>query len=107
MRSGATAQLTFNDTEHGIHGIGGIAGAIGTGVFASSSLGGIGYADGVTMAGQVWTQILAVLVTILWCGIVSAVLYKAVDLIIGLRPTPEAETQGLDLISHGEVAYHT
>ena len=91
----------------GIHGIGGIIGAIGTGVFASSSLGGIGYADGVTMGGQVWTQILAVLITIVWCGIGSAVLYKIVDLLVGLRPTEEAERQGLDLTSHGEVAYHS
>ena len=91
----------------GIHGIGGIIGAIGTGVFASSSLGGIGYADGVSMGGQVWTQILAVLITIVWCGIGSAVLYKIVDVIVGLRPTEEAERQGLDLTSHGEVAYHS
>jgi Amt family ammonium transporter len=91
----------------GIHGIGGIVGAIGTGVFASASLGGIGYAEGVTMAGQVWTQILAVLVTILWCGIISAILYKIVDALVGLRPSAEAETQGLDLTSHGEVAYHS
>ena len=91
----------------GIHGIGGIIGAIGTGVFASSSLGGIGYADGVTMGGQVWTQILAVLITIVWCGIGSAILYKIVDVIVGLRPTEEAERQGLDLTSHGEVAYHS
>ncbi|MBL8582118.1 MAG: ammonium transporter [Rhizobiaceae bacterium] len=90
----------------GIHGIGGIVGAIGTGVFASSSLGGIGYADGVTMGGQVWTQILAVLVTVVWCGVVSAILYKIVDAIVGLRPTVEAETTGLDLTSHGEAAYH-
>ncbi|MEO4001040.1 ammonium transporter [Mesorhizobium sp. CAU 1732] len=91
----------------GIHGIGGIVGAIGTGIFASSSLGGVGYADGVTMGGQVWTQILAVLVTIVWCGIGSAILYKIVDVLIGLRPTVEAEQQGLDLTSHGEVAYHS
>jgi Amt family ammonium transporter len=91
----------------GIHGIGGIVGAIGTGIFASASLGGIGYAEGVTMGGQVWTQILAVLVTIVWCGVVSAILYKLVDAIVGLRPTVEAESQGLDLTSHGEVAYHS
>jgi Amt family ammonium transporter len=91
----------------GIHGIGGMIGAIGTGIFASSSLGGVGYADGVTMAGQVWIQFLAVLVTIVWCGIGSLILYKIVDLIIGLRPTVEAEQQGLDLTSHGEVAYHS
>ncbi|GHD17518.1 ammonium transporter [Tianweitania populi] len=91
----------------GIHGIGGIIGAIGTGIFASPSLGGVGYADGVTMGGQVYTQILAVLVTIIWCGVVSAILYKLVDVVIGLRPTTEAETQGLDITSHGEVAYHS
>lgn len=91
----------------GVHGIGGIVGAIGTGVFASTALGGVGYAEGVTMGGQVWTQILAVLVTVVWCGIGSAILYKIVDVIVGLRPTDEAEAQGLDLTSHGEVAYHS
>jgi Amt family ammonium transporter len=91
----------------GIHGVGGIVGAIGTGIFASEGLGGIGYAEGVTMGGQVWTQFLAVVVTIVWCGIVSAILYKIVDAIVGLRPSVEDETQGLDLTSHGEVAYHS
>jgi Amt family ammonium transporter len=91
----------------GVHGIGGIVGAIGTGIFASASLGGVGYAEGVTMASQVWTQILAVLVTVAWCGVVSALLYKLVDLVVGLRPTAETESQGLDITSHGEVAYHS
>jgi Amt family ammonium transporter len=91
----------------GVHGIGGIVGAIGTGVFASASLGGVGYAEGVTMASQVWTQILAILVTVVWCGVVSAILYKLVDLVVGLRPTAETESQGLDITSHGEVAYHS
>jgi Amt family ammonium transporter len=91
----------------GIHGVGGIIGAIGTGIFTSTSLGGIGYADGVSMGGQVYSQIVAVIITILWCGILSAILYKVVDLLVGLRPTEEAERQGLDLNSHGEVAYHS
>jgi Amt family ammonium transporter len=91
----------------GVHGIGGIVGAIGTGIFASASLGGVGYAEGVTMASQVWTQILAILVTVVWCGVVSAILYKFVDLVVGLRPTAETESQGLDITSHGEVAYHS
>lgn len=90
----------------GIHGIGGIVGAIGTGIFVSEGLGGIGYAEGVTMGSQVWTQILAVLVTIVWCGVISAILYKIVDAIVGLRPSAENESTGLDLTSHGEVAYH-
>ncbi|MEN2976599.1 ammonium transporter (plasmid) [Tistrella bauzanensis] len=91
----------------GIHGVGGVIGAIGTGVFTSASLGGIGFADDVTMADQVWTQILAVLVTIAWSGIGSIILYKIVDLIIGLRVSKESEAEGLDLSSHGEAAYHS
>jgi len=90
----------------GIHGIGGMVGAIGTGILASSALGGVGYAEGVTMASQVWTQIMAVFVTVAWCGVGSIILYKVVDLIIGLRATPEVEREGLDLSSHGEAAYH-
>ena len=102
-------KLGYDDSldVFGIHGIGGIVGAIGTGIFASASLGGIGYADGVTMGSQVYSQIVAVIITILWCGIGSAILYKLVDVIVGLRPAPEAEREGLDLSSHGEVAYHS
>ncbi|MBX3598710.1 MAG: ammonium transporter [Rhizobiaceae bacterium] len=91
----------------GIHGIAGIIGAIGTGIFAAPALGGVGYADGVTMGSQVVTQITAVVITIVWCGVLSAIIYKVVDAIIGLRPTEDAERQGLDLTSHGEVAYHS
>ena len=101
-------KLGYDDSldVFGIHGIGGIVGAVGTGVFTSASLGGIGYADDVTMADQVWTQILAVLVTIAWSGIGSIILYKIVDLIVGLRVSKESESEGLDLSSHGEAAYH-
>jgi Amt family ammonium transporter len=91
----------------GIHGVGGIVGAIGTGILTSAALGGIGYGEGVTMSSQVWVQFLAVVVTVVWSGIGSLILYKIVDLIIGLRPTVEAEREGLDLTSHGEAAYHT
>ena len=100
--------LGFDDSldVFGIHGIGGIIGAIGTGIFVSSSLGGTGYGEGVTMADQVWIQILAVGVTIAWCGVGSLILFKIVDLIVGLRPSVDIEREGLDLTSHGEVAYH-
>lgn len=89
----------------GVHGIGGIVGAILTGVFASASLGGAGYAEGVTMAGQLVTQVKAVVVTIVWCGVVSFILYKVVDMLVGLRVAPETEREGLDLAEHGERAY--
>jgi len=90
----------------GIHGIGGIIGALGTGILTAPSLGGTG-AEDFSIASQVWIQFLAVCVTIAWCGIISAILYKLVDLVIGLRPAVAAEQQGLDVTSHGEVAYHS
>ncbi|MCG5481290.1 ammonium transporter [Sinorhizobium alkalisoli] len=98
----------YDDTADvfGVHGVGGFFGALATGIFASSSLGGIGYAEGVSMGGQFMTQLTAVVITIVWCGIVSAILYKVVDAIVGLRVTVEAEREGLDLSSHGEAAYH-
>jgi len=89
----------------GIHGVGGIVGALGTGIFTAPWLGGTG-GDDFSITSQLWIQFVAVLVTIVWCGIGSAILYKIVDAIVGLRPAPEAETQGLDLTSHGEAAYH-
>jgi Amt family ammonium transporter len=101
----------------GVHGIGGILGALLTGVFNSPSLGGPGYvADWVTATGvtaadfsivsQVWIQLKAVLITIVWSGVVSFIAYKVVDLTIGLRVSEEDEREGLDITSHGETAYN-
>lgn len=102
------AKFGYDDTADvfGVHGIGGLFGALATGIFASDTLGGIGYAEGVTMGGQFMTQLTAVVITIVWCGVVSTILYKIVDVIVGLRVTAEAEREGLDLSSHGEAAYH-
>ncbi len=91
----------------GVHGVGGIIGAIGTGVLASASLGGVGYVEGVTMGHQVWVQIQAVLTTVVWSGVGSAIILKIVDVIIGLRVRPEVESEGLDIVEHGERAYHS
>lgn len=101
----------------GVHGVGGIVGALLTGVFNSPSLGGPSAVgdwvtaamiapDAYSIASQVWTQAKAVLLTIVWSGVVSAVAYKIVDLVIGLRVSEEAEREGLDITSHGETAYH-
>ena len=98
----------------GVHGVGGIVGALLTGVFNTQLLGGPGQVtDWVTGAvgsvgilDQVWIQLKAVLVTIVWSGVVSFVAYKLVDLTIGLRVTEEDEREGLDITSHGETAYH-
>jgi Amt family ammonium transporter len=54
----------------------------------------------------VWTQAKAVLLTVVWSGVVSVVAFKIVDLTIGLRVTEEEEREGLDISSHGESAYH-
>ncbi|WFS00534.1 ammonium transporter [Rhizobium tumorigenes] len=98
----------YDDTADvfGVHCIGGIFGALATGIFASASLGGVGYAEGVTMSSQLMVQLTAVVTTIVWCGVGSLILYKVVDVIVGLRVTVEAEREGLDLASHGEAAYH-
>lgn len=89
----------------GVHGLAGIWGAVGTGVLMSPGLGGVGYAEGVTMGGQVSTQIIAVVVTLIWTGIVSVILYKVVDAVVGLRVSEEYEREGLDTTEHGERAY--
>ena len=90
----------------GVHGIGGIIGAILTGVFVSSKLGGAGLAEGVGMMSQVWSQFLTVIITILWSGILSYVILKLIDLKLGLRVDHEHEIEGLDISSHDERGYN-
>ena len=101
----------------GIHCIGGILGAIGTGILVNPALGGVGIPDYISKPGElavadyvfgtaVWAQVKAVLVTIVWSGVGSAILYKIVDLLVGLRVTQEEEREGLDLADHGERAYN-
>lgn len=97
--------LKFDDSldVFGVHGIGGIVGAILTGVVAAESFGGAGI--DVSMGSQVWAQILSVIVTIIWSGVVSVVLYLIIDKTIGLRVTTDDELKGLDLTSHDEQGY--
>jgi Amt family ammonium transporter len=96
----------------GVHGVGGIVGALLTGVFNATWLGGPGImVEGAIASAPimtaVWTQLKAVLLTIVWTGVVSVVAYKIVDTLIGLRVTEEEEREGLDISSHGESAYHS
>jgi len=101
----------------GIHAVGGILGAIGTGIVAAPSLGGVGITDytgpilkvespAYDIFGQVLIQAQGVGVTILWSGIISAVLFYIVKMLVGLRPTPDQEREGLDITDHGERAYN-
>ncbi|MFC3174908.1 ammonium transporter [Novosphingobium bradum] len=110
-------KLKYDDTldVFGVHCIGGIFGAIATGIVADPALGGQGFFDytkfpavpgAYDMAAQVVIQIKAVVLTLVWSGVGSAVLYFVVDKLFGLRPTEEAEREGLDITEHGERAYN-
>ena len=98
----------------GVHGVGGIVGALLTGVFNTQALGGPGLVtDWVTAAvgsngigAQVWIQLKAVLLTVVWSAVVAFVAFKIADMVIGLRVTEEEEREGLDISSHGETAYN-
>ena len=97
----------------GIHCIGGIVGAIATGILVAPALGGTGIMDYTTgkvaeydFAVQMLAQSKAVLTTLVWSGVGSAILYKVVDVIVGLRATVEVEREGLDITEHTERAYN-
>jgi len=111
--------LGYDDTldVFGIHCVGGIIGAIATGILVSPSMGGVGLVDYIAkpgeasageyvMATQVFNQLKAVLLTLVWSGVGSLILYKIVDATIGLRVTQEQEREGLDIAEHGERAYN-
>lgn len=101
-------KLGYDDSldVFGIHGVAGLIGAIGTGILMSADFGGVGYEEGTTMGSQLYAQAVAVGLTIVWGGIGSYILFKIVDLVIGLRASEEAEREGLDTAEHGERAYH-
>ncbi len=101
----------------GIHCVGGILGALATGILVSQDLGGAGIPDYASKPGELTTatyvfgtafmaQVKAVLLTIVWSGVGSFILYKVVDVIVGLRISPDAEREGLDIAEHGERAYN-
>ncbi len=89
-----------------VHGVGGITGSLLTGVFAASSLGGLGLEEGVSILDQFSVQALAVVVTIFWSGGFSYCILKLIDKVIGLRVTSEHEIEGLDIVLHEETGYH-
>jgi Amt family ammonium transporter len=116
--SGLKKMFGYDDSldVFGVHGIGGIIGALGTAVFCSPSLGGTGvydyvanafpppeaYSIGTQFVSQAW----GVGTTLVWSGVVAAIAYKVVDLVIGLRVPEDKEREGLDITEHGETAYH-
>ena len=108
---GATSlkqSLGYDDSldAFGVHGIGGVVGCLLTGVFADPELGGMGFAEGITTIGQqVWAQFLSLVVTVVFSGVLSFIILKIVDAIVGLRVEENEEQEGLDLALHGERGY--
>ncbi len=91
----------------GVHAIGGIIGALLTGVFCATSLGGVGFGgDNTSIGGQVWIQLIGISATVAYSGIGSYVILKAVDMVVGLRVDEDEETEGLDLSQHDERGYN-
>jgi Amt family ammonium transporter len=90
----------------GVHAVGGIWGALATGLFASKAINAAGN-DGLFFGnpGQLWTQIVAVVVTIVYSLVVSFILLYVIKAVMGLRVTEEEEVSGVDLSSHGEAGY--
>jgi Amt family ammonium transporter len=100
------AKLGYDDSldAFGVHGIGGIVGALLTGVFSASVLGGAGMEN--SIGAQVWAQFLSIVITIVWSGLLSFIILKIVDAIVGLRVDEDDERMGLDLSQHNERGYN-
>jgi Amt family ammonium transporter len=117
--------LKYDDSldAFGIHAIGGIVGALATGLLVNPAWGGAGVVDYTTCAAdgdistcdtaayvmgtQFLAQMKAVLVAIGWSGVMSTIVFFVIKFTIGLRPAPETEEEGLDIVEHGERAYHS
>jgi Amt family ammonium transporter len=89
-----------------VHGVGGILGVMLAAVLAAPQLGGVGYAEGVDMAGQALTQLIAVAAVVGWSAIAAIVITVVIEKTIGLRAKEEAIEEGLDMAAHGERAYN-
>jgi Amt family ammonium transporter len=89
-----------------VHGVGGIIGTTLTGVFVASEYGGAGFAEGVTMAQQVQTQVIGIGAAIAWCAVMTFIILKLLDVTVGLRVSREQETEGLDIGVHNETGYN-
>jgi len=89
-----------------VHGVGGILGTVLTGIFAAAALGGAGYAEGQSMGGQVLVQVYGVLAVGAWSGVLTWVLLKVTDAVVGMRVAGDEETEGLDTVLHNEKGYN-
>lgn len=88
-----------------VHGVGGFLGTLLTAVFSAKALGGLGLDEGVSIGDQFITQVIGCVATLVWCGVLTFVLLKLINLVVPLRVSEEEETEGLDLALHGERGY--
>ena len=91
-----------------VHGVGGILGTFAVGIFASDALGvfsGQGYAEGMTMGGQLRVQLIGIVATVGYTAVVTFLILKVVDVMLGLRVSSDEETEGLDINQHNERGY--
>ena len=104
----AKGRLGYDDAldAFGVHGIGGIVGSVLTGVFATAAVSGGPSGALYGNWHQLYVQVVATLFTIVYSGVVTFILYKIVDVMIGMRVAPREEEEGLDVYEHGESAYN-
>jgi Amt family ammonium transporter len=88
-----------------VHGVGGMLGILLTSVFVSTKYGGMGLPEGVSIGQQFVVQLTGMVATIVWCGVITFVLLKLINLVLPLRVSADEETQGLDLVEHDERGY--
>jgi Amt family ammonium transporter len=88
-----------------VHGVGGVIGTLFAGLFVGT-LGGVGLAEGMTTGGQVWVQFIGVAATFGYCALMTWIILKVVDVIVGLRVNEDEETEGLDIVLHDETGYN-
>jgi Amt family ammonium transporter len=89
-----------------VHGVGGILGTLLTGVFVSAAFNGMGYPDKVTMGDQVLVQVYGILAIGAWSALLTYLLLKLCDLVVGMRVAGDEETEGLDTVLHNEKGYN-
>jgi Amt family ammonium transporter len=105
--AGLKRMLGYDDSldVFGVHAVSGILGAILTGVFGAEAFGGVAGIE--SIGSQVMIQATGVLFTVIWSGVVTFIIFQIIKMTIGLRPSQDAEREGLDTAEHGERGYET
>lgn len=88
-----------------VHGVGGMLGSLLLAVFASESFGGVGYAEGASMASQLWVQLKGVAIVAVYSAVVTLIIGYMVSMVLPMRVSEDQERDGLDIASHGERAW--